>query len=57
VGKLIHASAERMLRIEPPPLAEIFGAKARMTERVPKKCVSISRRILSRSGEEVLAGG
>ena len=31
-----------MLRIAPPPFRSSTGAKARMTPRVPKKCVSIS---------------
>jgi hypothetical protein len=35
-GKLTHDRAERMFRIDPPPLAAIFGAKARTTDSVPK---------------------
>jgi hypothetical protein len=38
-----------MFSMDPPPLAAIPGAKARTTESVPKKWVSISSRILPRS--------
>src|ERR1700722_18881357 len=40
-----------MLRMEPPPCAEICGAKARTTDSVPRKWVSSSVRILSVSPE------
>src|ERR1019366_6599560 len=38
-----------MLRIDPPPFAVILGANARTTDEVPKKWVSISSRMASRS--------
>ncbi len=49
LGKLTHESPERMLRIDPPPFVEIFGAKALITDSVPKKWVSISKRICASS--------
>ncbi len=48
-GIVTQDRTERMLRIDPPPFVEIFGAKARITESVPKKLVSISKRICASS--------